>query len=63
MIEFKQSWQLPAEPMPIVIFGAGSIVTKDTEPWMIYVGSPAKAVKLRDKGLIIRGGKELNNLN
>ena len=27
MIEFKQSWQLPAKPMPIVIFGAGSIVT------------------------------------
>tara|TARA_B110000240_G_scaffold166937_1_gene188494 strand:+ start:3923 stop:4453 length:531 start_codon:yes stop_codon:yes gene_type:complete len=45
------------------VIGAGSIVTKDTEPWMIYVGSPAKAVKLRDKGLIIRGGKELNNLN
>jgi galactoside O-acetyltransferase len=45
------------------VIGAGSLVTKDTEPWMIYVGSPAKAVKLRDKELILRGGKELNNLN
>jgi len=27
MIDLKQSWPCPAEPMPIVIFGAGSIVT------------------------------------
>ena len=32
------------------IVGANSVVTKDTEPWKIYVGSPAKPVKDREKG-------------
>ena len=27
MIELRQSWPLPDHPLPIVIFGAGSIVT------------------------------------
>lgn len=45
------------------VIGAGSIVTKNTEPWTIYVGSPAKAIKLRDKEFILKGGKELYNLN
>ena len=27
MIELNQSWPRPSTPMPIVIFGAGSIVT------------------------------------
>lgn len=27
--------------------GAGAILTKDTRPWGIYVGSPAKLVKIR----------------
>jgi acetyltransferase-like isoleucine patch superfamily enzyme len=27
--------------------GAGAVVTKSTEPWCVYVGSPAKMVKLR----------------
>lgn len=29
------------------VVGANSLVTKDTEPWGIYVGSPAKLVKYR----------------
>ena len=45
------------------VVGAGSIVTKDTEPWMIYVGSPARAIKPRDKNMIIQGGEELIKLN
>jgi len=35
------------------ILGANSLLTKDTEPWTIYVGSPAKPVKIRDRGKII----------
>tara|TARA_X000000950_G_C13613442_1_gene536303 strand:- start:130 stop:663 length:534 start_codon:yes stop_codon:yes gene_type:complete len=41
------------------VIGAGSIVTKDTEPWTIYVGSPARAIKIRDKSAIIAGAKEI----
>lgn len=29
------------------VVGANSLVTKDTEPWTIYVGSPARPVKMR----------------
>lgn len=29
------------------IVGAGGVVTKDTEPWTIYVGIPAKPIKVR----------------
>lgn len=41
------------------VLGAGSVLTKDTEPWTIYVGSPAKAVKLRDKNSIIDAAKKM----
>lgn len=41
------------------VVGAGSVLTKDTEPWTIYVGSPAKPVKIRDKDLIIEHSKKL----
>lgn len=41
------------------VIGAGSIVTKSTEPWTIYVGSPAKPIKMRDKELIINNAKKL----
>jgi acetyltransferase-like isoleucine patch superfamily enzyme len=30
------------------IVGSGSIVTRDTEPWSIYMGTPARKVKDRD---------------
>lgn len=29
------------------VVGAGSVVTKSTEPWGVYVGSPARKVKTR----------------
>lgn len=43
------------------ILGANSLLTKDTEPWTIYVGSPAKPVKIRDKDKIIEYAKILKN--
>ena len=41
------------------VVGSNSVLTKDTEPWTIYVGSPAKAVKMRDKKVIQQYAKEL----
>jgi galactoside O-acetyltransferase len=41
------------------IVGANSVVTKDTEPWMIYAGSPARPIKIRDKNRILESAKEL----
>jgi acetyltransferase-like isoleucine patch superfamily enzyme len=29
--------------------GVNSVVTKDTEPWGVYVGTPAVFVKYREK--------------
>ena len=43
------------------IVGANSLVTKDTEPWMVYAGSPAKPIKIREKERIIESGKKLMN--
>jgi acetyltransferase-like isoleucine patch superfamily enzyme len=43
------------------ILGANSLLTKDTEPWTIYVGSPAKPVKIRDKNKIISYANKLKN--
>ena len=41
------------------IVGANSVVTKDTEPWMIYAGSPARLIKPKDKSRILESAKEL----
>lgn len=41
------------------ILGANSLLTKNTEPWTIYVGSPAKPVKMRRKDLILQYAAEL----
>lgn len=41
------------------VVGACSLVTKDTEPWTIYYGTPAKAVKMRPKDKILQYAKEL----
>ena len=41
------------------ILGANSLATKNLEPWTIYVGSPARPVKIRDKDLILSYYKEL----
>jgi len=35
------------------VIGANSLVKKDCEPWTIYVGSPARAVKSRPKERIL----------
>jgi galactoside O-acetyltransferase len=43
------------------ILGANSLLTKDTQPWTIYVGSPAKPIKIRDKDKIIEYAKTLKN--
>jgi galactoside O-acetyltransferase len=43
------------------IVGAGSVVTKDTEPWTIYAGSPAKPIKMRDSKRILESAKKLMN--
>ena len=41
------------------VVGSNSVVTKDTEPWTIYLGSPAKPVGKRDKESIINNSKKL----
>lgn len=44
------------------VIGACSLVTKDTEPWTIYMGVPARAVKMRKKEMLIAYAKELGYL-
>lgn len=41
------------------IVGGNSYVSKDTEPWTIYVGNPAKPVKVRPKDRILEYAKRL----
>lgn len=41
------------------VVGANSLVTKTTEPWTIYVGTPAKPIKIRDSELSYKFAKEL----
>jgi galactoside O-acetyltransferase len=41
------------------VVGVGSVVSKSTKPWGIYVGSPARAVKTRPKEKILKFAKEL----
>jgi len=41
------------------VIGAGGIVTKDTEPWGIYVGVPAKLIGYRDKENILENAQKL----
>jgi acetyltransferase-like isoleucine patch superfamily enzyme len=41
------------------VIGAGSIVTKDTDPWTIYVGSPARAIKKRNSEIMKKYGEIL----
>lgn len=45
------------------IVGANSVVTKDTKPWTIYAGSPAKPIKPRDPKRIIESANKLMNYN
>tara|TARA_B100000902_G_scaffold396007_1_gene455909 strand:- start:1930 stop:2460 length:531 start_codon:yes stop_codon:yes gene_type:complete len=41
------------------IIGANSVVIKDTEPWMIYAGAPARPIKKREKERILQSAAEL----
>lgn len=41
------------------VLGAGAVLTKDTEPWMVYTGIPARAVKMRDKDSILENARKL----
>jgi galactoside O-acetyltransferase len=41
------------------VVGSCSLVTKDTEPWTIYVGIPAKPVKTRPRALMIEKARRL----
>ncbi len=41
------------------VIGACSLVTKDTEPWTVYMGIPAKPVKVRPKEKMLKYAKEL----
>ena len=43
------------------IVGANSLVLKDCEPWTIYAGSPAKAIKIRPKDKILELEFKLRN--
>ena len=42
-----------------VVVGANSMLKGDTEPWTIYIGSPAKPYKQRPKEKMIQYAKEL----
>jgi len=41
------------------VIGANSLVTKNTDPWTIYGGSPAKPIRRRNKEMILKSAKEL----
>lgn len=41
------------------VVGANSVVTKNTEPWTVYTGTPARPVKTRNKRLILKYAREL----
>lgn len=45
------------------VVGACSLVTKDTEPWTIYTGIPAKPVKNRRKDKILEYAKKLGYIS
>ncbi len=41
------------------VIGANSVVTKNTEPWTVYVGSPAKPIKKRNRDKAIEYAREM----
>ncbi len=41
------------------VISVGSVVTKDTEPWMIYAGIPARPIKERKKDKMIEMAAKL----
>jgi len=43
------------------VVGACSLVTRDTEPWTVYYGTPAKAVKMRPRDKMIAYAEALRH--
>ena len=41
------------------VVGSNSLLTKNTEPWTVYAGSPAKPIKKRKIGKIYEYAKKL----
>lgn len=41
------------------VIGANSFVTEDTEPWTVYAGNPARAIKKRPNEKMLQYAKEL----
>lgn len=41
------------------VIGACSLVTKDTEPWAVYVGVPARPVKIRPREKMLEYAKRM----
>ncbi len=41
------------------VVGANSLVTQSTEPWTVYVGSPARAIKSRPRAKILEYARRL----
>ena len=41
------------------VIGANSFVNKSTEPWTVYVGTPAKPLKARPKGTMIEAARKM----
>lgn len=41
------------------VLGAGAVLTHNTEPWMVYMGVPARPVKMRNKELILENAYKL----
>jgi len=41
------------------VLGANSLLNNNTEPWVIYAGSPAKPIGIRSSKMILKGAEEL----
>lgn len=41
------------------VVGSNSVVTKNTEPWTVYVGNPAVPIKIREKEIILKNANKL----
>lgn len=41
------------------VLGANALLTKNTEPWTIYFGNPARPIKIRPKNKMIQYAKKL----
>ncbi len=41
------------------VIAAGSVVTKNTSPWLIYAGNPCRPIKEREKDKILQYAKEM----